>query len=147
MTDLGIDGYWRDKLHGSSATKDSKLAGWRSGGTAPRGFIEPTLRLIEGNPETARLVIIAAPGAVGKSSYADALAEVTKSVVVDLATTSPLGGNFFTGGLSNAYGSSALAEVEAGSIALIVDALDEAQMRAGLQGYEAGLDDLATACA
>jgi len=107
------------------------------------GFVEPTLKVLMGDPETAKLFLVAAPGAVGKSTYANALASATQAVVVDLARTPPLGGNFFTGGLSNAFGISALADAATGKTALIVDALDEAQMRAGPQGYEAGLLDLA----
>ncbi len=135
--------FWRSKLEGALAAGTSKLAGWSSSRTEPDGFIEPTLKVLQGDPETARLLIIAAPGAVGKSSYASALASATQSVVVDLAVTSPMGGNFFTGGLSNAFGAASLVNVAAGKVALIVDALDEAQMRAGPQGYEAGLHDLA----
>lgn len=107
------------------------------------GFVEPALTIVEGDPQAARLLIIAAPGAVGKSSYANALAAETNSVIVDLAKTSPLGGNFFKGGLANAFGPKALSDAAEGKIALVVDALDEAQLRAGPQGYEAGLLDLA----
>lgn len=107
------------------------------------GFVEPTLTVVEGDPDAARVLIIAAPGAVGKSSYAQAISAATNSVTVDLAKTSPLGGNFFTGGLANAFGPRALLDALEGKIALVVDALDEAQMRAGPQGYEAGLLDLA----
>jgi len=101
------------------------------------------LTVVQGDPNVARLIIIAAPGAVGKSSYARALSAATNSVLVDLARTSPLGGNFFTGGLANAFEPRALLDAAEGEIGLVVDALDEAQMRAGPQGYEAGLLDLA----
>jgi hypothetical protein len=140
---LDIQTFWKPKLAGASTTAESHLAGWLSGATAVAGFVEPTLTIVEGDPEVARLMIIAAPGAVGKSSYAKALAVATNSVIVDLAKTSPLGGNFFQGGLANAFGPRALSDAADGKIALVVDALDEAQMRAGPQGYEAGLLDLA----
>ncbi|UBU64056.1 hypothetical protein FE249_20890 (plasmid) [Acidiphilium multivorum] len=140
---IGIEEFWRAKLAGSSVTTPSMLSGWVTGSDAVAGFVEPTLKVLDGDPATARIFLIAAPGAVGKSSYAGALAAATQAVVVDLARTAPLGGNFFTGGLSNAFGHLALADAAAGKIALIVDALDEAQMRAGSQGYEAGLADLA----
>jgi hypothetical protein len=138
-----IEEFWSGKLAGSSAPDASGLEGWTIGNLSAHGFIEPTLKVLEGDPATARIFLIAAPGAVGKSSYACALAAASNSVVVDLAKTAPLGGNFFTGGIPNAFGHSALAGAAAGKIALIVDALDEAQMRAGAQGYEAGLADLA----
>lgn len=138
-----IENFWKSRLAGAVRKTSSALAGWHSSAAGIPGFVEPVLTLVEGNPETARLLIIAAPGAVGKSVYAGALASATNSVIVDLAKTSPLGGNFFTGGLANAYGLKAPSEAADGKIALVVDALDEAQMRAGHQGYEAGLLDLA----
>jgi len=140
---LDIKTFWEPRLRGANTTAASKLSGWFSGVTPVRGFVEPALTIVEGNPAVARLLIIAAPGAVGKSSYANALAAATRSVVVDLAQTSPLGGNFFKGGLANAFGPKALSDAADGKIALVVDALDEAQMRAGPEGYEAGLLDLA----
>jgi hypothetical protein len=140
---LDIQTFWKPRLAGATTTAASHLPGWLSGATAVAGFVEPTLTIVEGDPEAARLLIIAAPGAVGKSSYAKALAAATNSVIVDLAKTSPLGGNFFKGGLANAFGPKALSDAADGKIVLVVDALDEAQMRAGPQGYEAGLLDLA----
>jgi hypothetical protein len=103
--------------------------------------------LLEGDPETAKILVVAAPGAVGKSSFARHLGQTVNFAIVDLPQTSPLGGNFFKGGLANAFGLDALSAAAAGSIGLIVDALDEAQLRAGPQGYEAGLRDLATVAA
>jgi hypothetical protein len=140
---LDIETFWKPRLAGANITSTSHLSGWLSGATKVVGFVEPTLTIVEGDPEVARLLIIAAPGAVGKSSYGRALAAATNSLIVDLAKTSPLGGNFFTGGLANAFGPKALADAADGKIGLVVDALDEAQMRAGPQGYEAGLLDLA----
>lgn len=140
---LDVDTFWIPKFEGANTTAPSKISGWLSAESVVPGFVEPTLTIVEGDPKVARLVIIAAPGAVGKSSYAKALASATKAVVVNLAQTAPLGGNFFTGGLANAFGPQALSDAADGRIGLVVDALDEAQMRAGPEGYEAGLLDLA----
>ena len=138
-----IESFWKRRLAGATKTEPSKRPGWLTAVKSIPGFIEPNLSLVMGNPETARLLIIAAPGAVGKSSYAQALAAGTDTVLVDLSKTQPLGGNFFTGGLLNAFGYDAPSEAAKGKIGLIVDALDEAQMRAGPQGSAAGLLDLA----
>lgn len=138
-----INAFWRRRLAGASTPTASKIPGWSADVTVMNGFVEPTLTVVMGDPSAARLLIIAAPGAVGKSSYARALSSATNSVIVDLARTSPLGGNFFNGGLANAFGPKALLDAAEGRISLVVDALDEAQMRAGPQGYEAGLLDLA----
>ena len=64
-------------------------------------------------------------------------------MLVDLAKTDTLGGNFFTGGLSKALGYDAPSAAEKGEICLVIDALDEAQMRDGPQGYKSALLDLA----
>jgi hypothetical protein len=142
---LDIETFWKRRLAGATTTTitASNVSGWFSNVTTTPGFVEPNLTVVDGDPDKARLLIIAAPGAVGKSSYATALAAATKAVVVDLALTDPLGGNFFKGGLANAFGIGALSDAAGGKIALVVDALDEAQMRAGPRGYEAGLLDLA----
>ena len=140
---LDIAKFWSRRISGIAASGASKLPGWQSSVTKVPGFVEPSLTLLEGDPETAKLLIIAAPGAVGKSSYASALAATTNMSFVDLAKTSPLGGNFFSGGLSKAFGYQALTDAVNGKIGLIVDALDEAHMRAGPEGYESGLLDLA----
>jgi hypothetical protein len=139
----GIETFWKPRLAGAKPTAASQRPGWLSAVSAIPGFVEPNLSVVEGNPEKARLLIIAAPGAVGKSSYASAVAAATNSVLVDLAKTDPLGGNFFTGGLSRAFGLEAPTAAARGEIGLVVDALDEAQMRAGPEGFEAGLLDLA----
>ena len=142
-----IDDYWSRRLQGASRPQQSQLAGWSAFPEPVDGFIEPELTLREGDPETAKILVVAAPGAVGKSSFARHLGQTVNFATVDLAQTSPLGGNFFKGGLANAFGLNALSAAAAGSIGLIVDALDEAQLRAGPQGYEAGLLDLASIAA
>jgi hypothetical protein len=88
------------------------------------------------------IALVAAPGAVGKSTYARKLCDATSFALIDLAKTEPLGGNFFTGGIANAFGYEALASVTRGKLGLIVDALDEAQLRSGVEGFGAGLLDL-----
>jgi hypothetical protein len=142
-----ISDYWGRRLKGASHPQQSQLAGWSARPDGVEGFVEPELTVREGDPESAKILIVAAPGAVGKSSFARHLGQAVNYAMVDLALTSPLGGNFFKGGLANAFGLGALSAAAAGNIGLIVDALDEAQLRAGPQGYEAGLLDLATVAA
>lgn len=142
-----IDKYWARRLQGANRPASSQLEGWNENPSTIDGFVEPQLTLLEGDPETAKILIVAAPGAVGKSSFARELGHFVNFAMVDLAQTSPLGGNFFKGGLANAFGLDALSEAAAGKIGVIVDALDEAQLRAGPQGYEAGLLDLASVTA
>lgn len=121
----------------------SEKIGWSITHAADPAFVEPVLRTVQGDPLTARAIVVAAPGAVGKSTFAKTLGALTSSVVVDLARTEPLGGNFFVGGIHNAFGLEALTEVAQGRLGLIVDALDEGQLRSGVECFAAGLSDLA----
>lgn len=138
-----IDGFWSDRLSSKAAPPQSKLHGWLSAVSAPAGFVEPELTLVEGDPASAKLFVISAPGAVGKSTYATALAQRAQFALIDLAVTTPLGGNFFKGGLANAFGYDALPRTAAGEIGLVVDGLDEAQLRAAPEAFEAALLDIA----
>lgn len=140
---LTIERFWKVRLAGAQRMACKPLAGWSPDVAVVDGFVEPSVSVIEGDPNSARLLIIAAPGAVGKSSYSTALANATQALYVDLARTNVLGGQFFDGGLLKAAGLDAPRAVRNGKIALVVDALDEAQMRANPSGYKDGLLDLA----
>ncbi len=133
---------WAQRFRGATTPDISSMPGWLINSTTDPAFVEPTLRLQQGDPATARVIVIAAPGAVGKSTLAHAICAQTSAVLVDLARTEPLGGNFFVGGIANAFGHQALVDAFEGGIALVVDALDEAQLRSGDEGFAAGLNDL-----
>ncbi|WGD29866.1 hypothetical protein AncyloWKF20_19265 [Ancylobacter sp. WKF20] len=133
---------WMARLGSAIIPDKSKEPGWIVDSQVDQAFVEPTLKILQGDPTTARILIIAAPGAVGKSTYARSIGARANAVLVDLAQTEPLGGNFFVGGIANAFGYEALADVANGRIALVVDALDEAQLRSGSEGFSAGLLDL-----
>ncbi len=138
-----IEGGWKKRFTGASLPAATKRNGWLVAHEDESAFVEPTLRVVHGDPNTAKVIVVAAPGAVGKSTYARKLSASAKAILVDLAATESLGGNFFTGGIANAFGYSALADAAEGRLALIVDALDEAQLRSGAQGFADGLSDLA----
>jgi hypothetical protein len=140
-----IDNGWVQRLEAAVVPTNSAKRGWlvAEHRTIDPAFMEPTLKVLQGDPTTARVIVVAAPGAVGKSTLARAISVRSSAVLVDLATTEPLGGNFFVGGVANAFGPQALPDLYAGKIALVVDALDEAQLDAGDDGFSAGLLDLA----
>lgn len=133
---------WLSRLGGAVLPAKSEKQGWFIDQAADPTFVEPTLRIIQGDPLTAKAVVVAAPGAVGKSTYARTLAAASSYVLVDLAQAELLGGNFFVGGVANAFGVPALTAAAEGRLGLIVDALDEAQLRSGSEGFAAGLSDL-----
>ncbi len=134
---------WVVRLGTGEVRQQQAEHGWSVGKPAVAGFIHPSLRLKIGDPNTAQIIIIAAPGAVGKSAYARELCKDQGRVLVDLAQTEPLGGHFFVGGLFKAFGASAIAAIQAGQFSLVVDSLDEAQLRATSDAFVAGLTDLA----
>jgi len=140
MFDLA--GGWRKRMAGAVLPGSSEKAGWSVAHSVEAAFVEPVMHTIEGSPLTARTIVVAAPGAVGKSTFARILAAETSSVLVDLSRTEQLGGNFFIGGIANAFGVSALKDAQEGRLGLVIDALDEAQLRAGGEGFANGLSDL-----
>lgn len=139
-----IDNGWTKRLSSAKLPEGSAKAGFlvADGRKVDPAFVEPTLRVLQGDPSTARVIVVSAPGAVGKSTLARAISVGSNAVLVDLAKTEPLGGNFFVGGVANAFGPRALVDLYEGRIALVVDALDEAQLKAGDEGFSAGLLDL-----
>lgn len=139
-----IDGFWKRRLVGAKPVPSSKIEGWVATQDEVRGFVEPSLTLMEGNADTAKILIVSAPGAVGKSTFAKKLGRASGFATIDLARSSPLGGNFFKGGVANAFGLDALSAAANGKLGLLVDALDEAQLLATPQAYSAGLLDLAS---
>jgi len=139
---FNIENGWRGRFDGTVLPAKAKLAGWLVAIPDDGSFVEPHLRTVHGEPSTASVIVVAAPGAVGKSTYARTLGRRLSSVVVDLSKTEPLGGNFFVGGIANAFGFQALSDAAEGRLGLIVDALDEAQLRSGSEGFAAGLQDL-----
>jgi hypothetical protein len=140
-----IESGWAKCLSGAILPAISAKAGFlvEGGRNKDPAFVEPTLRVLQGDPSSARVIVISAPGAVGKSTLARAISVGTDAVLVDLAKTEPLGGNFFVGGIANAFGPRALVDLHEGRIALVIDALDEAQLKSGDEGFSAGLLDLA----
>jgi hypothetical protein len=139
---FSIEDGWKARLRGATIPPKSKVIGWLVDARSDPAFVAPTVKVVQGDPSTARVIVVAAPGAVGKSTVARALSEKTGAVLVDLAKTEPLGGNFFVGGIANAFGHQALTDAFEGRIALVIDALDEAQLRSGDEGLSAGLNDL-----
>lgn len=84
--------------------------------------------------------LIAAPGAVGKSTLAKEICALTGAVYLDLAEASTVAGNYLIGGL--VY-TDLLAAWSEGSTTIVIDALDEARLRVTQSGFEDFLADVA----
>jgi hypothetical protein len=144
--EFSIDNYWRPRFRGlselSAITND--VAGWHPKPAALPEFIEPRLAAREGlQPDHPQVILVAAPGAVGKSVYASQLAQVCGLVLIDLAATEPVGGNFIVGGIVRTFGAAAVDAVAGGSAGLVLDALDEARLKVTPEAFEAFLGEVA----
>jgi hypothetical protein len=113
----------------------------------PSGFIEPTLTSQSGDLATAKVVLIAAPAAVGKSTFAEAIAADRGALLWNLGDF-PVGSGTFLGKLTSSHGISALAtvtsELSGGGYCLVLDALDEGYSLSRSDNFEAFVSDLAT---
>ena len=109
-------------------------------------FIEPTLTFVEGQPHTASAILVAAPAAVGKSTFAEAIAADRGSLLWDIGEFA-VGSGTFLGKLTESHGIAALAlvtqELSAGRYGLVLDALDEGYSLARSDNFEAFVSDLA----
>lgn len=114
----------------------------------PETFIEPDLKEVNsgGTGAVTDILLLTAPAAVGKSVLARKLSAESGNPLWDLSQFR-VGDNFFTGTMARAYGGTGYAKWEAllrsGDASLILDAADEALVRAGLPNFEAAVSDLA----
>lgn len=108
----------------------------------PDGFVWPDLREAQ-FPEGSRVVLIEAPGALGKSMAASATAATTGWPIVD-TSAAQVGSYSLSGLIQDAFGISStyLASLAEGAAGVVIDALDEAHLKAGTRNFEAFLDDL-----
>ena len=107
-------------------------------------FVAPNL--VELTPcAQPSVILISAPGAVGKSTTAKYIGQVTGAPLWDLSTAS-VGTNSFTGTVLKTFGAteggSVLDLLDEGEFLIVLDALDEALMRSGDTNFQAFLTDL-----
>ncbi len=108
-------------------------------------FVQPELiEEIPLAPGSTSVVLLSAPGAVGKSTLAAELAFQLGAPLWDLSKIQ-VGSLTFAGTIMEAYGFEATGQMKRlqdGRCLLVIDALDEAQVRAGGQNFDAFLVDL-----
>ena len=96
------------------------------------------------------VVVISAPGAVGKSTLGREVARRTGAPLWDLALTGPVGAGSVAGQLVSAYGTSNVAQIWSafanGSHLVVIDALDEGRMKVNEASFLAFLQDIADLC-
>ena len=143
-----IDEFWIPRLGISShITSDSLVKGWSFRGEGPNTFFKeaPLTQSTEqfgeyADPMRSPIILVSAPGAVGKSTLARKIASVTGSVYVDLAKADPVGANTLIGGLVR---SGIYTNWTDGKITALIDGLDEAILKTTKEGFETFLDDVA----
>lgn len=140
--DYSIEKFWRPRFASVSAQSPSAhLAGWSSAVAHANSFVEASLSLRQDFNDLSQSVwMIAAPGAVGKSTLAREICAATDAVYLDLATAATVAGNYLVGGLVNAGLWNAW---QAGASTLLIDALDEARLRVTQSSFEDFLADVA----
>ena len=145
MATYSIDAFWKPRLANATAVSGPFIRGWNPVRDGLATFHEAPLSLSKQfgeppAPASAPLILVSAPGAVGKSTLAKQIAFHTRSVYVDLATAGPVGESTLSGGLLQCK------LVEGwlnNTVALLIDGLDEARLRVTQEAFEAFLRDVA----
>lgn len=94
---------------------------------------------LSGDLDGARIILVSAPGAVGKSVMARELCNQTGSIYLDLSRSSTIAGNYVIGGLAN---KDILTKWNQGDVGLVIDSLDEARLRVTQTSFEDFLADV-----
>lgn len=110
-------------------------------------FVAPEVRLESGSASDSQIVLISAPGAVGKSTLAREIALAKSVPLWDLASDGPVAKHTAMGALTQSFGvtivSQAISALTSGKMFLVVDALDEARIKANEASFEAFIRDIA----
>lgn len=113
----------------------------------PEGFVPPGFRRREESAESPAVVLVSAPAAVGKSWLSRHVSAVTGNPHWDLSEFR-VGSNFFVGTIVKSYGGMGFAQLDDAisndDLTLVIDAADEALVRAGTANFEAALQDLSS---
>jgi hypothetical protein len=136
-----IESFWKKNISAAGGGKAlATETGWVSNCVSDVSFVEAGLVLRDKFEDlSAPVWLIAAPGAVGKSTFARELCAATGAVYVDLAVAEAVGGSYVIGGLMN---NGLFDEWKAGRITLVIDALDEARLRVTQSAFEDFLRDI-----
>ncbi|MFE1770054.1 hypothetical protein [Streptomyces sp. NPDC059008] len=129
----------------------SDAQGVREECTPQGNYVVPEVRTVRASdPLTPSLILITAPASVGKTTAARYLSLTLKAPVLDLSTLH-VGSNTLEGALWKSMGAGAsgrfVEEMKAGRATLIIDALDEAEIRSGQANFHAFLHGVAETAA
>ena len=144
MTAFTIEEFWTQRLSTSHAEPIAQTKGWKLINDSVATFKEAPLDLsdeftFEFSPLTSPLILVSAPGAVGKTTLAKQIAYRTGAIYIDLAQSEPVGGHTLSGGLVRA---GVYERWQAEATTVLVDGLDEARLRVTQEAFEAFLGDV-----
>lgn len=144
MSNLTIQDFWKPRLHLERIPSAPLVQGWSFVNEGLETFTEAPLKLStelssDVDPERSSILIVSAPGAVGKSTLARQIAFATGAPYLDLAKADPVGGNTLSGGLVR---SGLYPDWQAQTTTILIDGLDEARMRVTQEAFEAFLFDV-----
>lgn len=144
MPDYTIENFWKPRLRVQRVSAAKLIGGWSFADRGLPTFKEAPLGLsteLNANmdPFTSPILLVSAPGAVGKSTLARQIAFETGAVYVDLAQAEPVGANTLIGGLVK---SGLYDEWQASNVGILIDSLDEARLRVTQEAFEAFLRDV-----
>src|SRR5262245_56063905 len=113
-------------------------------------FVAPPLREeVAYSLDRTSVILLSAPAAVGKSTVASEIARRLHAPLLDLSLFQ-VGDGFIEGTIAKAYGPRGLVQIldsiGNGTMALVFDALDEGEVRAGGSNFEAFMFDLCALC-
>lgn len=121
---------------------DSSITALRIVDEVPIGYVWPGIRDVDLKSQ-ASVILAVAPGAVGKTAAAEALSGLMQWPLVD-AAKAQVGSYSLSGLLHDSLGfeSRYISQIASRSSGLIIDALDEAHLKAGTTNFEAFLDNI-----
>jgi hypothetical protein len=108
-------------------------------------FVAPKLCKREGNLQGCKVIIVSGAGAVGKTTFARQIAFKCDAPYWDLAADQPIGAHGLDGALVQSFGYTPAVEnhLKGGKLFLIVDAFDEARVKAGEDVFKAFIENIA----
>jgi hypothetical protein len=144
MSDHTIQNFWSPRLPVQRMPSANLIDGWSFVDRGLATFKEAPLGLSaelnsDADPFKSPVLLVSAPGAVGKSTLARQVSFETGAVYVDLAASEPVGSNTLVGGLvkSGRYDG-----WQADNVGVLIDGRDEARLRVTQEAFEAFLRDI-----
>ncbi len=149
MQEFTIEKFWIRRLSvadGKISRSSKERPGWEYVDRGFDTFLEAPLKLASGydsnnvlDPEQSNVILVSAPGAVGKSTLARQVAFEAKAVLFDLAKAGCVGDNTISGGL---FKMNLAEKSQQGHVPLIIDGLDEARMKVSQDSFKDFIQDV-----